>query len=810
MTAFSAMRKAGLNLAAVLGICLIPAVSAAEYQMPPKAIADLVDAPPTPGVMRDPNNQWMLILERPNLMSIEELAQPELRLAGMRINPKTHGPSRSSYYTDMKLLSIEQGTEIAIGGFPEGARIRNVDWSPDGKRIAFVITKANGQDLWVADVESASAKKLISNGISSVYGSPFEWLADSRTLICKTVPDDIGPAPQARTVPTGPVIQETTGRKAPARTYQDLLKNSHDEALFEHLATVRVTKVELSGDRQAIGSTGIIRRIQPSPDGKYILVEIVHKPFSYLVPAYRFPYRVEVWDLDGNLVKQIADLPLAEEIPIAFGAVPTGPRSFGWRSDVPATLYWVEAQDGGDPKAEVEIRDKVYTLTAPFAADPKPLASLELRYSGMTWGNKNLALASGRRWKDRRMNVWRIDPEAPEADKTLLFDYSWQDRYNIPGSPLRKRLPNGYSVLLTDRRQKMIYLIGDGASPEGDRPFIDTFRLANKKKTRLWRSETPYYETPVDLLDVRKLKLLTRRESVSEPPNYFLRNLKKDKISQITRFPHPTPQLKDVQKELIRYERADGVTMTATLYLPPGYKTEDGPLPMLMWAYPREFKSAKAAGQVTGSPYRFVRVSGSSPLLWLAAGYAVLDSPTMPIVGEGDDEPNDKYVEQLVASAKAAVDEVIHRGVAEKGRIAIGGHSYGAFMTANLLAHSDLFSAGIARSGAYNRTLTPFGFQAEERTYWQAPEVYFNMSPFMHADDINEPILLIHGQMDNNSGTHPMQSERFYNAVKGHGGTARLVMLPHESHGYRARESIMHMLREMTDWLNKCVKNGKP
>jgi dipeptidyl aminopeptidase/acylaminoacyl peptidase len=778
--------------------------------MPPKAIADLVDAPPTPGVLRDPNNRWLLLLERPNLISLEELAQPELRLAGMRINPRTHGPSRSSYYTALKLLSIEQGHEIPIKGLPDDAQIRNVSFSPDGKYIAFVLTRANSQDLWVADVDTGSARNLLADRISSVYGSPFTWLGDSETLICKAVPEGMGPAPAAQTVPTGPVIQESSGKKAPARTYQDLLKNSYDEAMFEYLSRVQVIRVTLSGEQQAIGKAGIIRRAKPSPDGKYILVETVHKPFSYLVPAYRFPYRVEVWDLDGNVVKQIADLPLSEEIPIAFGAVPTGPRSFGWRSDAPATLYWVEAQDGGDPKAEAQIRDKVYTLVAPFTADPKVLASLELRYSGITWGNRNLALAYGRRWKDRKMRIWKVDPDGPEAGKALLFDYSWQDRYNVPGSALTKRLPNGYSVLLTDKRGKNIYLVGDGASPEGDRPFMDTFNLASKEKNRIWRSESPYYERPVDLLNMRKLTLLTRRESVSEPPNYFLHNLKKDRLLQITRFPHPTPQLKDVQKELIRYERADGVKMTATLYLPPGYKVQDGPLPMLMWAYPREFKSAQAAGQVTSSPYRFVRVSGSSPLLWLVAGYAVLDNPTMPIVGEGDDEPNDKYVEQLVASAKAAVDEVVRRGVAERGRIAIGGHSYGAFMTANLLAHSDLFCAGIARSGAYNRTLTPFGFQAEERTYWQAPEVYFNMSPFMHADDINEPILLIHGQMDNNSGTHPMQSERYYNAVKGHGGTARLVMLPHESHGYRARESIMHMLRETTDWLDRYVKGGKP
>jgi len=784
--------------------------TALKYQIPPKAIADLIDALPTPEVEIDPKQEWLLILEWPNLLSIEELAQPELCLAGIRINPRTHGPSRSSYYTGLKLLNIKGGSEITIKGLPQNAKIRNVTWSPDGKHIAFVIAQENAQDLWVASVCEGSAKKLITGKVSSAYGSPFAWLPDNETLICKIVPEDIDKIPVRPTVSEGPVIQETSGKKAPARTYQDLLKNSYDEALFEHHFNVQIVKITLDGNKAIIGNQGITRRIEPSPNGQYILVETVHRPFSYLVPADRFPYQVEIWDLQGNIVKQIAALPLAEEVPVAFGAVPTGPRSFGWRADMPAMLYWVEAQDGGDPKAEAQIRDKIYTLCTPFSEDPKPIVSLELRYSEILWGNENLALVSEWWWKTRRVRSWKIDPAVAETKATLLFDFSWQDRYNDPGSPLLKPLPSGHSVLLTDEQAQTIYLVGDGASPEGDRPFIDAFNVANQKKTRLWRSQEPYYERPFELLDIEELKLMTRRESVSEPPNYFVRDLKKDKISQITRFPHPAPQLADVQKELIRYEREDGVKMTATLYLPPGYKAEDGPLPMLMWAYPQEFKSADAAGQVTDSPYRFVRVGWGSSLLWLVMGYVILDNPTMPIVGEGDVEPNDKYVEQLVASAKAAVDEVIRRGVAERGRIAIGGHSYGAFTTANLLAHSDLFSAGIARSGAYNRTLTPFGFQAEERTLWQAPEAYFKMSPFMHGDKVNEPILLIHGQEDNNAGTYPMQSERFYNAIKDHGGTARLVMLPYESHGYRARESAMHMAWEMTNWLEKYVKNAKP
>jgi dipeptidyl aminopeptidase/acylaminoacyl peptidase len=706
------------------------------------------------------------------------------------------------------LLHLDTGEEFPVTGLPESMKIRNVRWSPSGAYLAFLNSTERGQDLWVVEVAAKSAKKLVDGKVNSVYGSSFIWLPDNMTLVCKIISQERGEAPVEASVPAGPVIQETSGKKAAARTYQDLLENAHDEMLFEYHTTVQLLKITLDGTETSIGSSGIIRKFEPSPNGQFLLVETVHRPFSYLVPVRRFPYRVEVWDLEGNLVKEIAERPLAEDVPIAYGGVPKGPRSFEWRSDTPAMLSWVEAQDEGDPKIEAEIRDILYSLDAPFTGDPVPLLSFELRYSTILWGNETLALAYEWWWDQRRVRSWKLNPSQPEAEPTVVFDYSWQDRYNDPGNPVMRPLPNGHYALLTDQKAETLYLIGDGASPEGDRPFIDAFDLGTKETTRLFRSEAPYYEDPVRLLDVDQLRLLTRRESVSEPPNFFIRDLKADTLAQVTHFPHPTPQLKDVQKEMIRYEREDGVKMTATLYLPPDYTVEDGPLPMLMWAYPQEFKDADAAGQVTDSPYRFVRVGWWSPLLWLVMGYAVLDDPTLPIVGEGEEEPNDTYVEQLISGAQAAVDEVVRRGVAEPGRIAIGGHSYGAFMTANLLAHTDLFVAGIARSGAYNRTLTPFGFQAEERTLWEASDVYFSMSPFMHADKIHEPILLIHGEADNNSGTFPMQSERFYNALKGHGGTARLVMLPHESHSYRARESIMHMLWETTNWLEEYVKNA--
>jgi dipeptidyl aminopeptidase/acylaminoacyl peptidase len=783
---------------------------APEYRMPPQAIADLIDAAPTPGVSISPSQRWALLMERPSLPSIEEVAQPELRLAGMRINPRTNGRSRRSYNTRLILKSVADGKETIIGGLPTEPRIQNVRWSPDSATVAFTITRDGGIELWSADVATARARRLTEPRLNAAYASPYEWLPDSKSLICLLVPLNRGSAPQAPTTPTGPILQENIGRKSPARTYQDLLTNTHDEALFDHYMTSQVVRVTLDGRPTPQGSPGIFAQAEPSPNGQYLLTERLHRPYSYLVPASRFPRKLEIWDRNGQLVKAVAEIPLAEEVPIGFGAVRTGPRSFGWRADEPATLYWAEAQDGGDPKNDVEIRDRVYTLATPFENDAVELVALGMRYGGMSWGDNRLALASEWWWKSRRSRTWIVNPSAPGSEATLLFDRSFEDRYNDPGQPLFRRTDAGTSVLLTADGGRSLFLSGQGASPEGNRPFLDRLELASKKTERLWRSEAPYYESVVDVLDADKLTLLTRRESKNEPPNYFLRDLQKDKLNALTTFPHPTPALKDVYKEMLRYKRADGVMLTATLYLPPGKKPQDGPFPMLMMAYPREFKSADAAGQVTDSPYRFVRTGAHSSLLWLVHGYAILDGPTLPIIGEGDEEPNDSYVKQLVSGAQAAVDEVVRLGVADRNRIAIAGHSYGAFMTANLLAHCDLFQAGIARSGAYNRTLTPFGFQAEERTFWEAPEVYFAMSPFMHAEKINEPILLIHGEVDNNSGTFPIQSRRFYHALKGHGATARLVMLPHESHGYRARESVMHMAWEMTTWLDKYINTTVP
>jgi dipeptidyl aminopeptidase/acylaminoacyl peptidase len=803
--------------AAVLSVFLFTGASADDtsigYRLPPQVLVDIIDAPPTPGVMLSPDHQWLLLLQQPGLPSIEEVAQPELRLAGLRINPRSNGPSRERTSSSLAFRRLADGEERAVLDIPEGARITGVSWSRDSERIAFVVTYQDRLSLWSAELEDGRAHRVTPQdmALNGVYGRPYEWLSDAKSFVVLAVPAGRGTPPEEPLVPEGPVVQENLGKKAPARTYQDLLKNAYDESLFDYYATSQVVRLTLEGKDARIGKPAVFRQVNPSPDGRYLLVETVRRPYSYALLENRFPRRVEVWDPKGKTVFQVADLPLQDQIPISFGSAATGPRRVSWRSDSPAELCWVEALDGGDGGIEADERDRVFTMEAPFTGDPDPLITLEQRYGGVMWGSGDLALVSSWWWKTRNVKVWRIAPDDRGAEAKLVEDRSFQDRYSDPGNPVMHEGKYGRDVILTAGDGNTIFLIGDGASPEGDRPFLDARDLSTGETTRLFRSEAPYYERPVELVDVDERLLLTRRESQTEPPNYFLRDLQGGDLVQKTDFPNPTPQLEGISKEMIQYKRSDGVQLTGTLYLPAGYdKDRDGPLPVLMWAYPTEFKSASDAGQVTDSPYRFTRVWWGSPMLFLTRGYAVFDDPTMPIVGEGDEEPNDTFVEQLVSSAQAAVDIVVERGVADRDRIAIGGHSYGAFMTANLLAHSDLFRLGIARSGAYNRTLTPFGFQAEERTLWEAPEIYFTMSPFMHADEINEPILLIHGDADNNSGTFPLQSERMYGALKGLGTTARLVMLPHESHGYRARESVLHMLWEMDTWLDRYVKNAGP
>lgn len=817
-------------------LCLFAAVLAAAssfgqdsitYQKPPRAIVNLLEAPPTPLVLVSPET-WnepgqpkprTLLIEQPGgLLTIADLAQPELRLAGLRFNPRTNGPSRLPYIVGLKFQALPAGKEVAVTGLPLHPHIEFAQWSPDAKRVAFVIiTGTNptdaksgaGLSLWTAEAATGRASHVPGIALNGVFGDPCSWMPDSKGLLCLTVPSVRGPEPVRSEVPTGPSVQQNLGRVTPARTYEDLLKNPEDEKFFDYYATAQVRLISFNGVWKAVGRPGIIDGVDPSPDGKFALVSQIHHPYSYELPVENFPRRTFVVDLRTGAEKQLSDVPLQDNIPIAFDAVAAGPRDYEWRSDAPATVAWVEAGDGGDPKKKVDVRDRVYLFDAPFTASPRVLAELPMRFTGIEWGTDHLALVNEREWSHRRRVIAAIDPAASAPALVKLYEGSSENRYQDPGRPVLKENAAGHRVLNMTADGAGIYFTSPGASPDGDRPFVAMMNTATGKEDEIWRSAAPFYEVPGTVIDGALGVLLIRRESQDQPPNYFLRDASRQ-LTQVTNFPNPYGDTPLPKKQILRYKRADGVELSANLYLPPGYKPSDGPLPTLMEAYPVEYRSRSAAGQITGSPYQFPRFSWGGPVFFVTQGYAVLENAAIPIIGEGDAQPNDTYVEQLVSSAKAAIDEGARLGVVDRGRVAVMGHSYGAFMTANLLAHSDLFRAGIARSGAYNRTLTPFGFQNEERTYWQAPEVYFKMSPFSYADKIKTPLLMIHGEADNNSGTFPIQSERFFDALKGHGATVRLVFLPLEAHGYAARESLEHMLWEMNNWLETYVKPPPP
>jgi dipeptidyl aminopeptidase/acylaminoacyl peptidase len=788
------------------------AVAQNGYQKPPKEIMDVLDAAVSPSTSISPAKDKIALFEPLRYPPITELAQPMLRLAGLRINPNTTGQHRQPYFVKITLKNVADGKEMPVA-LPAGAQIISPTWSADGRYIAVGNVMANGIDLWIIETATARARMVKNLKVNTAFGS-WQWMPDQQTLLVNAVPKNRGTAPQYQNLtPDGPNIQEGAGRGGAVQTFQDLLRSPNDEALFDYYATSQLVTVNAaSGNvKSEIGQPAIYETVSPSPNGQSILVARIQKPYSYLYPFNRFPKEVEVWDMQGKMIYRLASLPLQDKIPVQ--GVQIEPRGYGWIPTEAATLMWAEALDNGDPRNKVTPRDKVLKLAAPFGGQPEEVLRTEQRYSGRTFGETAGTMFVYDYNRDtQKRRILMLDYRTKSAPK-VIADLNINDRYNDIGNFVTKRLPNGFSVV--QQNGDDVYLTAEGATPEGDRPFLRRMNLQTLKTEDIFRSRNDDYESFVAFADERGMNFFTRKESISVPPNLFVNYRCEPKATclpppakQITNFADPTPQLRGIKKQLVKYKRADGVDLSFTLYLPPNYQPGTR-LPTLVWAYPLEFTDASTAGQVSGSTNRFTQIGGISHLFLLLQGYAILDDATMPVVGNPE-TVNDTFIRQIVDSAKAAIDKGVEMGVVDPERVGVGGHSYGAFMTANLLAHSDLFRAGIARSGAYNRTLTPFGFQGERRTFWEATDLYTKISPFFFAHKINEPLLLIHGEADNNQGTFPIQSERLYAAIRGNGGTSRLVMLPLEAHGYSAKESTEHTLWEMLNWLDKYVKNAPP
>ncbi len=799
------MRKtvlvSSLAILLILGLRIAPSAQmpapASGYLTPPKVIADIMDAEPLPGVALSPDRKVMLLSHRRSMPTIAEVSAPFYRLAGARINPRTNGPRVLNGPTRLTLKDVATGAERNLA-LPAGASY-SASFSPDGKQIAITCTMPNSIQLYVADVATAQVKPVLTGGINGLGGG-CGWLDNSSGFLCRLIPDGRGPEPKPPAVPAGPNIQENSGRAAPSATYEDLLKNPYDESLYEYYYTSQLAWVDLVGKKTPFGPPAIYAGADISTDRNWLVVTRIKRPFSYVVPYSSFPRDVELWDKTGKLVRKLADVPMGDTFP-RNGVFP-GPRAFRWHLLEPATLIYTEALDKGDPANKVPFRDRLLTLKAPFTGQPTELLQTQWRAGGLQFTEKGAIFVSESDRETRTRRTW-LYAGGFGSTPVKIWELRQQDRYADPGTPM-SRPSTGQVIQLGDA----IYLSGAGASPKGDRPFLDRFNLKTLKAERIWQCDDTSYESVVGLLEDNAARVMTRRETRTEPPNYCVRDTAARTFKPVTAFKNPHPQISAVSRQFVTYQRKDGVQLNGTIYLPTDYKPGTR-YPMYIWAYPAEFTGADVASQVSGNENRFTIVSGASHLLLLTQGYVVFDNPTMPIIGPGE-TANDTYVEQLVASAEAAINKAVDMGVADRDRVGVGGHSYGAFMTANLLAHTRLFRAGTARSGAYNRSLTPFGFQNETRNFWEVPDLYAKMSPFWYANQVKDPILLIHGEMDDNSGTFPIQSERFFMALKGLGATVRYVTLPYEAHGYAAAESNKHVITEMLNWLDKYVKNAGP
>jgi len=777
-----------------------------KYQKPSAEILQLAEFERAPSVLMDSKKEWMIFSYRPTYKSLDDLNQDEMKLAGLRVNPVTNISSTMTFSNNLKIRKLKDKMEVQVQGLPANPRIAYTSFSPDEKKLAFTNTTSKGVELWVLDLATNSAKKLTNDNLNANLGTPYVWMKDSKTLLVKQIPANRAALiDDKKSLPDGPTVSTSDGKVSQNRTYQDLLKNPQDEANFETLAKSELVKVSLNGTQESFKPTEIYTAMSFSPDGNYLMLTTIQKPFSYIVPLNRFPMTTTVFDQNGNAVKVVNEIPLNEIMPKGFSSVRTGKRAMTWRDDAPSTLVYAEALDGGDQAKSADFRDEIFLWEAPFSANPKSFFKTKQRYSGTDWSNSDYAVVSESWYDTRNTKSYLINLK--DNSSKVIEDRNFQDVYSDPGRFNNTRNQYGRNVI--DVENNKAYLVGDGFTKDGQKPFIDEFDLITQQKKRLYTSNLKNSKEDLyDIIDIKKGEILTVQQSANQYPNYFLRNIKNNKVAAVTNFPNPFESLKNVYKEVIKYKRNDGVELTGTLYLPANYdrKNHKEKLPLLIWAYPTEYKDKNTAGQNTQSPNDFTFPSYGSFIYWVTKGYAVLDDAAFPIVGEGKTEPNDTFIPQLVANGKAAIDAVDKLGYIDRNKVAVGGHSYGAFMTANLLTHSKDYACGIARSGAYNRTLTPFGFQSEQRNYWDVPNIYNTMSPFMNADKMKTPLLLIHGEADNNPGTFTLQTERYFQALKNLGAPVRMVLLPKESHGYAAKESILHTLWEQDQFLEKCLK----
>jgi dipeptidyl aminopeptidase/acylaminoacyl peptidase len=766
------------------------AAAVADFRQPSAAVTDLLTAPTPPEPLLHARSGQVALLFREPVISMDRLARQRLGLAGFKFDPEAGTSGVAPLIGRIEILSTNApaSEEPVVWTPADGAVLDFIRFAPDGKTLAALAIGDGPARLALFDIAS-STEQVLDVPVNAAWGDPCRWVSKDE-LLCKVVAANRGPAPAERPAPA--MVEHSSG-PAPMRTSQNLLENSYEDELFEHYFTVELARVDLSGRMQRVaGTDGLISALEPSPDGTYAVMTRIQRPFSRLVPARRFPSSIELWDL-GSGARLYASRPSG------FGIngeqdeeEADDPRRATWKPGGDNTLGFIESSRDADG---VRIH-RWMSNTAPFKDPPVEIASSQKLIQRFGW-----TTAGTPYFTTRGDTAEEVSYQVVMADGvTPIWKGIAADRYDNPGHGVRLDGSDG-PVLEVDGR---IFIAGDGLSDRGPQPFLDILNLKNKQVQRVFQAEPGVYEIVLGVLDPELPSFVTSRETETESPNLFLhRGTERITLHEV---PDPYPQLRKATRRVVTYPRADGVELSGTLYLPAGYRKGE-PLPTLVWIYPSEFSDADQAEQMDLRFFRFHKVKGPSPLAALVAGYALLMNPTVPILDEASGVRGD-YLPQLLSSVDAALDYLVESGISDPARFAVAGRSYGAFSTANLLIHSDRFATGIAMSGAYNRTLTPFGFQHERRSFWEETEMYTSISPFFFADEMKKPILLVHGGSDENPGTIPFGARRFFHALVGAGATARYVELPYEGHHYWARENVLLAAAEMLDWLERWIGPG--
>lgn len=774
------------------------------FQIPSYDILALAEYVRAPSIKLDKQKDYAIYSYRHTYKSLNDLNQPEIRLGGLRINPRRRVSSNLSYFYTLKVHRISENKNYPLQGLPSNPRICYGSFSPDESSYVFCNVSDSGIALFTLYLTTQIVKQITPYMLNASMGKPYEWIDNNHLFVYHLPAKPLTLIDSKEELPTGPTIATGEGTTAQNRTYADLLKNPQDEVNFDRLIESEIKIVSLRGAIRDYLPADKYIGISASPNRKMALATTIQKPYSYVVPYIRFPQTSIVYDMEGRRIDTIAKIPLAENIPKGFSSTRKGKRNISWRPDRDASIFYVEALDEGNAASKVGHRDALYSFDAPFKEEPKLLMKTHQRFANIHFSLDSNILVEDMWYDTRRTMLYHIIESEEGCRHKLVWERNYQDKYSDPGDFQYQKNENGRDVLAI--KNNHVFLIGDGYTDDGQYPFISKLNLKTYKTGKIYTSKLfMKKEDILEIIDYDAMKVLVMIQSPKDYPNYYFRTIGSNKLTQITEFENPFITLEGVSKEVIKYKRKDGLPLSGTLYFPKNMSSKSK-IPLLIWAYPEEFKDKKSAGQNTKNEYSFTFPNPNSFVYWVAKGYAVLDDASFPIVGEDSIEPNDNFISQLVMNAEAAIDAADRTGYIDRTKCAIGGHSYGAFMTANLLTHTNLFACGVARSGAYNRTLTPFGFQSEQRNYWDNPKLYNTMSPFMNADKMKTPLLLVHGEADNNPGTFTLQTERYFQALKGLGAPVRMVLLPKESHGYVAKENILHLLWEQDQWFEKYLK----